>query len=365
MRLLASLLAASVAVSLVIAGCSGAPSSAAPSATVAPTAAPAAPPTKAAEPTKPAPALPSPTTAQKVVYPVKGKAITVVAPFAAGGNTDVGARLLAAGLEKELGTPVQVVNKVGAGSQVGLTEIATSKPDGYTLGVMPLPSGIGVYLDPERKAVFNRASFQPIAQTLLDPIAIAVKADAPYKTLKDLADAAKAKPGALKAACGGILSVLHMTVLQTEKATGGSFSSVHFESGAQGITALLGGHVDVSFNVGAELQAHNKSGAVRILGIADSQESRFYPGVPTLDSQGVKVTMATVNGLVAPAGLPKDMTDILSAASKKAMDGPEMKTKMAELGMEPRYLDAGQFAASWDALEAEVKPLIEETNKKK
>ena len=362
MKTLAFLMAMVLAVStLAIAGCNQAAPAATPTTVLT---------SKAAEPTTAQGVQPTAqtqltaTTEKKMDYPQKGKAITVIAPFAAGGNTDVGARLVAAGLEKELGTPVQVVNKVGAGSQVGLTDISLAKPDGYTLGVAPLPSAIGVYMDPDRKAIFDRKSFQPIAQTLLDPIAIAVKSDSPYKSMKDLAEAAKARPGQLKVACGGILSVLHLTLLQVEKVSGGKFADVHFESGAQGVTALLGDHVDVSVNVSAELQSQAKSGSIRVLGIADKQESKFFPKVPTLESQGYGVVMATINGLAAPTGLPNEMVQLLSVATKKSLDAPELTTKMADMGMESRYLDATQFGAQWDVLDSQVKPLIDESKQK-
>ena len=167
------------AVALVAAACSA-------PAAPAPTAAPAAP--KPAEPTKPAapqptaaPAAPQPTAvpaAKAPAYPEKGKTISMIVPFGAGGSTDIGARLLAAGMEKELGVPVQVVNKAGAGSQTGLTEIATSKPDGYTIGFANLPTANLVYTDPERKATFSsRTLVAPagISKEMVDVLTAAMK----------------------------------------------------------------------------------------------------------------------------------------------------------------------------------------------
>ena len=154
-------------------------SPAAPAPTTAP-AAPAAP--KAAEPTKApaaAPAQPTAAPAPKATYPEKGKAITMIVPFGAGGSTDIGARLLAVGMEKELGTPVNVQNKGGAGSQTGLTELAGAKPDGYTIGFANLPTANLVYSDPDRKANFSAKSFQPIGSQVVDPSAIGVAANSP------------------------------------------------------------------------------------------------------------------------------------------------------------------------------------------
>src|SRR5262245_36939079 len=107
-------------------------------------------------------AVAAPDAALAQAFPVKGKPITIIVPYAGGGVTDTGARLMAAGLEKELGTPVQVVNKVGAASQLGLTELVRSAPDGYTLSYAVLPTVVTHYYDPARGAIYNRDSFQPI-----------------------------------------------------------------------------------------------------------------------------------------------------------------------------------------------------------
>ncbi|HTU00459.1 MAG TPA: tripartite tricarboxylate transporter substrate-binding protein, partial [Candidatus Sulfotelmatobacter sp.] len=127
-------------------------------------------------------------------FPDKNRPIMLVVSYPPGGGTDVTGRLLAPLLEKELGTSVQVLNKPGAGGQVGFTEISRSRPDGYTIGYMILPTVITTYLDPSRKAVFSRKSFELLALQDNDPGIIAVKANSPYKSLKDLIDAAKANP---------------------------------------------------------------------------------------------------------------------------------------------------------------------------
>ena len=133
-----------------------------------------------------------PCTVQAAAFPEKGRTLTHIVAYPPGGGTDVTARLLAPMLEKELGIQVQVLNKGGAGGQIGFTELVRSKPDGYTIGNLILPTVITTYLDPTRKAVFSRKSFQLLALQDNDPGIIAVKATGPFKTLKDLIDAAKA-----------------------------------------------------------------------------------------------------------------------------------------------------------------------------
>ena len=128
-------------------------------------------------------------------YPVKGKTITTIVPSTAGGGTDSAARLLAPYLEKELGVPVEIVNKPGASMQIGLTEVARAKRDGYTLVWSVLPTAASIYLDPERQAAFKRDSLEPIAMYYGAPFGIVVLGSSSYKTLKDVVDAAKADPG--------------------------------------------------------------------------------------------------------------------------------------------------------------------------
>ena len=129
---------------------------------------------------------------QTVDFPAKGRTITVLVPFPAGGATDIATRMVAETMKSELGTSIQVVNKPGASSQVGMTELARAKADGYTLSASPLPAVILTYLDPDRKAIYTSKSFQPLANVIVPPVVVSVKADSPYRTLQDLVAAAKA-----------------------------------------------------------------------------------------------------------------------------------------------------------------------------
>jgi len=165
-RLVVPFMATVVAASIIAVGCAGTPPAPTPTkaAAAAPTTAPAAAPTKApAAAATAAPTKAAAPTAAKLNFPEKGKTVTIIVPWSAGGSNDVYCRLLAPYLEKEMGTPFQVVNRPEASSQVGMTELAKAKPDGYTLGLNSLQTTISVYLDAERKAAFDRKSFQPVA----------------------------------------------------------------------------------------------------------------------------------------------------------------------------------------------------------
>lgn len=169
---------------------------------------------------------------EAAAYPDKSRTLTHIVAYPPGGGTDVTARLLAPMLEKELGVQVQVLNKPGAGGQVGFTELARSKPDGYTLGNLILPTVITTYLDPDRKAVFARKSFDLLALQDNDPGILAVKAGSPYKGLKDLVEDARKNPGKIRTTTSGILSDDHIAAMLTEQVAKVKLSIVHFDGSA-------------------------------------------------------------------------------------------------------------------------------------
>jgi tripartite-type tricarboxylate transporter receptor subunit TctC len=309
--------------------------------------------------TKPAEA-PKPTDVpKKVDYPQKGKTITFIVPNPAGGASDLAARLLAPLLEKELGVSVQVVNKAGAASQVGMTELAQSKPDGYTIALTNLPGTINTYLDPERKAAFSRKDIQPVALHHVDPAAVAVRTESPYKTLKELVDAAKANPKGLKASTDGLQGEDHLTTLQFGKIAGVEFTPVHFEGGAPANVALLGGHTDVRFGKVSTFIAPAKAGQLRVLAVMDKDPSKFYPDVKTAEAQGFKLYMYSTRGVTAPGGTPKEIVEALSSTIKKVMATDEHKKKIDELGLTERYQTSQEFYDNWTSIEEMVRPLLE------
>lgn len=282
-----------------------------------------------------------------------GKPITIIVPWPPGGSSDVTARLVAAGLEKELSTPVQVVNKPGASSQAGMTALISSKPDGYTLALANLPVLLTHYLDPSREAPYSLKHFQPVAHQWQSPVAIAVGAGSPYKTLKDLVGAAKANPGKITMSDPGLMSNPHLGVLLLEKATGVEFASVHFPGGAPAVTALLGGHVNAGAPGIAEAMTHVKSGAFRALAVTSEKECEFLPGVPTMRSLGYDFVFVSSGGYVAPAGTPKDVVEILSEAIKKIVESDEHKKSLSKFATSSYYLNAEQYYAFWKEAETQ------------
>ncbi|MHB0869460.1 MAG: tripartite tricarboxylate transporter substrate binding protein [Chloroflexota bacterium] len=337
-----------VAASVLVAGCGQAAST--------PTQAPA-PTAKASEPSKPAAAQPTAAPSTKIDYPAKGKYITLIVPWPAGGGTDVPARLLAAGLEKELGTSFQIVNKPGASSLIGMTELVRAKPDGYTLAYSTMVPVLTSYLDPEQKASFSRKDLQPVSLHSIETGAVYVKADSPYKDMKQLIEAAKASPEKVKVGTPGIMSLGHLEVLQTEQVTGAKFAMVQFDGSAKMNPALLGGHIDAAFSNVGDCVAQVRDGQIRVLAVFGDRVP-LLPDVKSADEQGYKILNNTTFGMVAPAGTPKEIVATVDAAIKKVSESEEHKKKMADVLRQLKYQDTAQFEKWWATMETQVKELI-------
>ena len=298
--------------------------------------------------------------AKKIEFPEKGRTITFIINQTPGGPTDAAFRVLAAAMEKDLGAPIAVVNKTGATGQVGTTELVRSKPDGYTIGNTNLPSTINNYLEPDRKAVFGRKDLQQVANQVVDPETLNVKADSPLKSLKDLVEAAKANPGGVKVGTSGTLGNDHMAAMLFQKAAGIRFSLVHFDGGGPGMNALLGGHIDVLSSTAGTPTAHFKSGAIRYLAIMEKEPSPLFPGVTTYESQGYPLYFASSRGITVRAGTPPEVVEILANAVKRAMENDAVKQRMESLGLVQRYMGPAEYTKYWDEFEAQTKPLLEE-----
>ena len=303
--------------------------------------------------------------ATKVDFPEKGKIISLVVPFTAGGGTDIAARLLAPLLEKEIGVSVQVVNKPGAGSQRGLSEVVKSKPDGYTISYVIIPTVLPIYLDPDRQAIFSRTDFVPLAGQYDLGYCIAVHRDSPYKTLNDLIAAAKAKPGIITNGTTGVMALGHIATLQFQKTVDIKFALVHFEGSGPQITALAGQHVDVIFTGEAELLPHYKAGTMRVLALLQREDNPDYPGVKTAAALGYPAYQSSVGVIVAPKGTPQGVVDVLSNALGKVINSDEHHKRMKDVGFPVTYKTPQEVASFWADDEAELRPLIQEALRNK
>jgi putative tricarboxylic transport membrane protein len=263
------------------------------------------------------------------------KPVQLMVAFPAGGSTDIGARIVASIAEKALGQPIVVVNKGGAGGQIGWTEMVRQRPDGYYIGYINLPATNTVILDPDRKAIFTEKDFTPIINQVLDPGVIWVRADSPYKTAQDLIDAAKKAPNTIRTATTGILSDDHLAILMTEEAAPGAvFRLVHLEGGAAQFKEIMAGNIDAAFDNVGSIVPRVRSGEVRALAVTDDVRSKFLPDVPTMKELGYPTVMSnSTRGIAGPKGMPAPVVAKLREVLKKAMEDPEHVSKLESQGL--------------------------------
>jgi tripartite-type tricarboxylate transporter receptor subunit TctC len=288
-----------------------------------------------------------------IILPISGiaysaefptKPITLQVPFPPGGSTDVGARIAAAIAEKTMGQPIVVVNKGGAGGQIGWTELARQKPDGYYLGYINLPHLLTAVLDPERKSTFKAEDIVPMVSQAVDPTTISVRPDSPWKNLKDLIDDAKKRPGQISAGIVGYLQDDEIGYFQFAEAAGVEMKRVYFDGAAPAVTALLGKHVDVLFCTVGDNFSQWKSGRIRMLVIMDEKRSKFYPDLPTSAEVGYPtVISASTRGLAGPKGIPDPIKNKIQDVFKNAMMSKEHMEKLEGAGHPVRIMVGEEF----------------------
>jgi len=285
-------------------------------------------------------------------YP--SRPVTLIVPWGAGGGTDAVARMLASLLEKDFGQPVNVVNRTGGSGVVGHQAIATAAPDGYTFGLITFEI---TQMHHQGLTRLNGASFTPIGLINVDPAAIQVNADSPYKDLPDLLDAIRKNPGKLKAsgtARGGSWHLSLYGMLADLKIDPAFVPWVPSVSNAAGLQELAAGGVDIVSGSHPEARALIEAGRVRSLAIMDESPSQLFPKVPTLKAAaGSKWLSGVWRGIAAPRNLPTAVEQRLIAAVRKAYDSKEYREFMTVRGFGMRYLPPQEFAAMMTKTDAE------------
>jgi tripartite-type tricarboxylate transporter receptor subunit TctC len=289
-------------------------------------------------------------------YPERG--LTLIVPYGAGGGTDVTARLLAKDLETVLGKPVTVENRAGGGGWIGWGALAAARPDGYTLGYLNVPSMYAGYLDPKVGRKESLDSFTPLMNHVIDFNVWAVKADSPFKTVKDVIDAAKKAPDAISVTAYGAGSDDHLAILSIQEETGAKFAIIHHRSTADARGQALGGHVHVLGANVSEVAEEVKAGQLRLLGVMAPQRSRFLPDAPTFKEQGFNQVWSVSRGIAAPAGLPKDVEGKLTAALEKTLSSKEHQQKAEQLSLEPMVIKGEAYRKFLKDNERDTKKLM-------
>jgi tripartite-type tricarboxylate transporter receptor subunit TctC len=296
--------------------------------------------------------------------PYPERIIKIVVPFPAGGPTDVAARLIAQALSSRLGQTVLVENLVGAGGRLGAKAVAGATPDGYTLllGGTNVNAIMGaVYRD---LAFDPMASFAPVAAICVDSMALAVSPRLPAQSFAQFVQYAKSNPGKLTyGAPPGIYTQFAAEFFKVK--TGADILFVPYKGAAPAITDLLGGHIDMVFNNKSTLLVHFKSGKLRPLAVTSKVRWPELPDTPTMQELGVAGFPTEVwFGLLAPAGTPPAIVGTLNTAVNDGLQSAEVRTSLAELGLEAKIGTVQAFAAALGEQAHEWKTVIEATGVK-
>ena len=280
-------------------------------------------------------------------YP--SKALTIVVPFAAGGNTDVKTRLVARQLSEILKQPVVVENKPGASGNIRMEFVTKAVPDGYTIAMGsfgPLAVNPSIY----PKLNFDPKSLVPIILLEKSPLVLTVPADRSFRTVADVVAAAKAKPGSLNIANAGPGGAHHLSAELFEAAAGIDMVGVPFKGGGPASTALMAGQVDMMFEqTGAALPSIN-AGKIRPIAVTSAKRLSSMPSVPTFVEAGYpQVTVSNWMGYVAPKGTPVAIVAKLQAAFAKAMEHPDVKDRIVSQSNEFGGGSSQEFAAFIDS----------------
>ncbi len=281
--------------------------------------------------------------------------ITMVVAFAAGGGTDLAARTIARFMERDLGQPVVVLNRPGAGGEIGFSELARARPDGYTIGFINTPTIVTIPI--ERRARFKLDDFALIANIVDDPGGMWVLADSPIRDFQGLLAAARAQPGTIGYGTTGIGSDDHLAVLAIQRATGTQFLHIPFAGSAQVKQNVLSRAIPLAVMNMAEGIAEWRQGVLRPL--AQMGATRWEPAaeVPTLREMGIDVVEGSMRGMAAPAGMPPEVLERLALSVRRTVEDAEFQAIARQQNLPLRFLAPAAYRAELEALKARYEAL--------
>ncbi len=283
--------------------------------------------------------------------PYPSRPIQLIVPFPPGGVADLTARPLAPAMEKALKQPVVVQNKTGAAGAVGMSFVANAKPDGYTIllalsSISIIPEADKLF---DRKPAYTLDQLTPIALISADPTILVVHADRPWKSVKELVEDAKKRPGQISFSSSGVYGTLHMATEMLSHAAGVKFKHVPYNGAGPALTAILGGHVDMLASGPAVVIPHIKSGKLRPLAGWGAKRVEALPSVPTFKELGYEnVEFYIWAGVFAPTGTPAAVLRTLRDAVKQSVQDPDLKAAMTKIQTPITYMDAPEFQKFYD-----------------
>ncbi|WP_065238201.1 tripartite tricarboxylate transporter substrate binding protein [Gallibacterium genomosp. 3] len=254
------------------------------------------------------------------------KPIAIIVPWGAGGNTDTIARLVAKGLQTELGVNVNVINRTGGSGVVGHDAIKRAKPDGYTLGVATAEIAL---MRHQKMTDLSYKDYTPIVRLAVVPGGIQVAKDSPYNTINDLINDIKNNPGKLKASGSGLNSIWHLNLLGILKSTNQPENAVKFipsQGASTALQELISGGIDFTTSSPGEAKSMTDAGLVRHLAITSDNTDTLYPDIPVFKNETkTNWSLGGWNVLVGPQGLPKDVQEKLVKAMEKVYASGELQ----------------------------------------
>lgn len=286
-------------------------------------------------------------------YPTRP--INFVIGFPAGGTGDTGARPIVAAASKILGQPIAVLNKPGGGSAVAMAGLKNEIPDGYNIGLLVTSAVVSQHM---RKVPYDTMKdFTLIMQFGVYSYGLAVRADSPWKTYRELIDYVKANPGKVRYSSAGLGSPQHLVPEMIGLAEKMKWTHIPFEGGPQGVAALLGGHVEVNSETPV-WKKHVEAGRLRLLAVYGEKRLNDFPDVPTLLELGYSITAPSIICVVGPKGLPSDVVESLHGAFKDGMADPEFIKISRQIDQYLVYRNPNELAAYLGKMNEEVGTLI-------
>lgn len=287
--------------------------------------------------------------------------IKLVVPFPPGGTGDMQARLIGDFMSRDLGQPVVVENKPGAGTVIGTQQVAQAQPDGHTLLLMANSFVINAKLRGPTLPYAGLKAFEPVACLTNSPQAIAVNSAAPWRTFKEWMDAVKAKPDSVSYAAFGPATAQHIAAEMLVRAAGLRMTYVPFPGGSPAVNSVLAGHVQTVLANVSEIQAHVDAGKLRMLAVTTAQRLPALPSVPTVIESGIPgYEAAAWFGLCAPAGTPRDVVARLARAAANAVNDADVGKRLVAAGLQPYLMDPARFAAHINDQFAQYSKVIDE-----
>ena len=268
------------------------------------------------------------------------RSITFICPWPAGGTADQSMRALCSVAARVLGQSIAVENKVGASGMIGAMALASAKPDGYTIGQIPI--SVTRFSQLGTLAADPRKDFTYIARTSGQTFGIAVPANSPFKTLKDFVAYAKANPGKVTYAHAGVGGATHVGMEEFASVAGIQFNHVPYKGGSEALQGVLGGHVDALAD-SSSWAPHVEAGKLRLLATWGELRTARFKDVPTLRELGYDVVVDAPNGIGAPKGLDPAVAAKLRDAFRQAANSPEFKTVIDKLDAPLLYLDGPDY----------------------